>query len=99
MFKEGIANEEEDEDDDFGLDDQEPLRGAGKGAGFLRQLLKDVYFDIEVGSFVYSHPYLHDDIIFSLSEPNPNPNGAEIQETLCNCCEYEYKSYKDTKQW
>ena len=76
------------------------MRSTGTGANFLRQLLgKAVYFDIEVGNFIYSHPYLHNDVIFTLKEANPNPNGAEIQETRCNCCEYEYKSYKDAKLW
>lgn len=103
MFKEGLANDDGelplDEDDDLDLGDA-PMRSTGTGANFLRQLLgKAVYFDIEVGSFIYSHPYLHSDVIFSLKEANPNPHGAEIQDTRCNCCEYEYKSYKDTKLW
>ena len=67
MFKEGLANDEDDlqldEDDDFDLGDQAPMRSTGTGANFLRQLLgKAVYFDIEVGSFIYSHPYQHNDI-------------------------------------
>jgi len=62
-------------------------------------MAKELYFDIHVGEFIYSHPFGHNDMIFSLSEPNPNPNGAEVRETCCNCCEYAYKSYKDTKLW
>jgi hypothetical protein len=80
MFKEGLANDDEpanDDEDEYGMGGQANIRSTGTGAHFLRQLLsKEVYFDIEVGEYIYSHPYTHNDPIFLLKEANPNPNGA-----------------------
>lgn len=104
MFKEGLAADEPDtqivDDDEFNFDQPALPKSTGTGANFLKQLLsKPMYFDIEVGSYIYSHPYIHTDMIFFLQKANPNPNGGEIQESSCNCCEYQYKSYKDAKLW
>jgi hypothetical protein len=85
---------------DLNLDQPAMPKGAGNGANFLKQLLaKPIYFDIEVGDFIYSHPYIHNDQIFFLSKANPNQNGGEIKDGCCNCCEFQYKNYKDAKLW
>lgn len=95
MFKEGLASDEPEpqffDDDDIDVNfDQTPIpKSTGTGATFLKTLLaKPIYFDIEVGSYIFSHPYIHNDVIFYLSKANPNPNGAEIEGKCCNCCEY-----------
>ena len=66
MFKDGLGGNDdqmvEDDDMDLNLDQPSMPKGAGNGANFLKQLLsKPIYFDIEVGDFIYSHPYIHND--------------------------------------